>query len=131
MTIQIPIQYDFHHFFPGKQMLWFNSKMVADLVTSMKLVPAQVNVVAGGLKVAGGAEHMAGAPAALNAVAYDGSHGGIRALHLHFNNQIYILTDKQWAEISQKILADVKAKLSNVKEISFEEGVILASMFEG
>ena len=131
MTIQIPIQYDFHHFFPGKQLLWFNSKMVGELVASMKLVPAQVNVVAGGLRAAG-AEHMAGAaPTALSAVAYDGTHGGIRALHLHFNNQIYILTDKQWADISQKILTDVKAKLSNVKEISFEEGVILASMFEG
>ena len=130
MTIQIPLAYDFHHFFPGKQMLWFNSKMVGDLVTSMKLVPAQVNIVAGGLK-AGGVEHMAGGPTALSAVAYDGSHGGIRALHLHFNNNIYILTDKQWADISQKILADVKAKMNNIKEISFEEGVILASMFEG
>jgi hypothetical protein len=131
MMIQIPIQgYDFHHFFPGKQMLWFNSKMVGELIASMKLVPAQVNVIRGGV-AAGGVEQMAVGHAAIGAVAYNGTHGGIRALHLHFNDQIYLLTEKQWGEISQKILANVKAKLNNVKEISFEEGVILASMFEG
>jgi hypothetical protein len=131
MDVHMPIlAYDSHHFFPGKQMMWFNSSMVGELITSMKLVPVNISAVQG--KVVG-AEHLAvtNVAAAIHAVDFNGTHGGIRALHLHFNNQIYLINEKQWAEISQKILMDVKAKLENAKEIGFEEGIILGSIFGG
>jgi hypothetical protein len=123
IKIRMPVQqvYIPHQYFPGKQMLWFNSAMVGELIAAMKLVPANVTATQGMV----GGEKMA---AAMGAIDLNGTHGGIRAMHLHYDNKIYMLNDKQWAEISTKILVDVKAKLENVKEIGFEEGVTLGSM---
>ena len=54
--------------------------------------------------------------------------GGIRAAHLHFDSKIYLLNEKQWAEVSQKIVADCVAKLAKVKKIEFDDAVALGSM---
>lgn len=54
--------------------------------------------------------------------------GGMRVPHLHFNNKIYMLDEKQWAAFSGAIVADVKAKLAKTKEVSFEEGMALANL---
>jgi hypothetical protein len=56
--------------------------------------------------------------------------GGITPAHLHFDNKIYVLNDEQWATFSAGIVAEVKAKLENVKEVSFEAGVLLGSVGE-
>jgi len=54
--------------------------------------------------------------------------GGIRAAHLHFNQRIYMLSAEQWAKFSGDIIADCKAKLAKVKEVSFEEGMLLGNI---
>ena len=56
--------------------------------------------------------------------------GGIRAPHLHFNSKIYLLDAPQWAEFSGGIMADLKAQLKNVKEVSFEAGMVLGNVAE-
>jgi hypothetical protein len=57
-----------------------------------------------------------------------GIRGGIRVPHLHFSSKIYMLNDAQWAKFSGGIIADCKAKLAKVKEVSFEEGMLLGNV---
>jgi hypothetical protein len=57
-----------------------------------------------------------------------GIRGGIRVAHLHFNDKIYLLDAEQWAKFSGSIIANSKAKLAKVKEVSFEEGMALGSV---
>jgi hypothetical protein len=59
-----------------------------------------------------------------------GIRGGIRTPHLHFNDKIYMLTKEQWTKLSAKIITDCKTKLSAVKEIGFEEGLLLEDMIQ-
>jgi|WetSurMetagenome_2_1015567.scaffolds.fasta_scaffold113452_3 hypothetical protein len=57
-----------------------------------------------------------------------GIRGGIRVPHLHFKERIYMLNRDQWAKFSAKIIEDCRAKLANVKEVGFEEGILLGSV---
>jgi hypothetical protein len=57
-----------------------------------------------------------------------GIKGGIRVPHLHFNEQIYLLNEEQWAKFSRGIIASAKARLVQAKTVSFEEGMVLGSM---
>ncbi|MGB7622695.1 MAG: hypothetical protein WBN92_10140 [Terriglobia bacterium] len=57
-----------------------------------------------------------------------GIRGGIRVAHLHFNDKIYLLDAEQWAKFSGNIIANSRAKLERVKEVSFEEGMALGSV---
>lgn len=57
-------------------------------------------------------------------------HGGIQDLHLHINNDIYLMNKEQWAKYSKLIIANARAKLSKVNKISFEEGVMIADAVE-
>ncbi len=119
--IQMPLEtvYNPFHIFPGKQLHWFNSAMVHEIIETMKLTP--VNLVA--------TPELNREMAEIKAIGVGPWNGGMKALHLHFEDKVYLLNEKQWAEISGRILEDVKAKLANVKEISFQEGVMLGSMF--
>lgn len=56
-----------------------------------------------------------------------GIRGGIRVPHLHFNDKIYMLNDKQWAQFSGGIITDGKTRLAKTKKVSFEQGMLLAS----
>jgi len=56
-----------------------------------------------------------------------GIRGGMRVAHLHFDDKIYLLDAKQWATFSGGIIANSKAKLANIKEVSFEQAVVLGS----
>jgi hypothetical protein len=57
-----------------------------------------------------------------------GIRGGIRVAHLHFENRIYLLDNKQWAKFSDSIIADCKSKLANAKAVTFDEGMLLGSL---
>jgi hypothetical protein len=57
-----------------------------------------------------------------------GIRGGIRVPHLHLNDNIYLLDEKQWATLSKEIVADVSAKLSKVNEISFDNAMMISSI---
>ena len=119
-VIHLPYEaaYGHLHIFPGKVLHWFNSKMVGEIITSMKLTPMRIQAIPMEEKTAG------------PKVTLELINGGMKALHLHYENQIYLVNEKQWAEISTRIVADVKAKLTDVHQVGFEEGVMLASMFE-
>ncbi len=51
--------------------------------------------------------------------------GGIRVPHLHFDGKVYVLKEEQWAKFSGGIIADAKAKLSNVNAVNFDQAMDL------
>lgn len=66
-------------------------------------------------------------PATIKSFTDFGIRGGNKA-HLHYDGKIYPLDNKQWADFSHQIIEDVKTKLGKVKEVGFEEGMLLGSM---
>ncbi len=57
-----------------------------------------------------------------------GIYGGIRVAHLHFKDRIYLLNEEQWAKFSGGVIIDARTRLAKVKEVSFEEGMLLGSV---
>jgi hypothetical protein len=57
-----------------------------------------------------------------------GIRGGIRVPHIHYDEKIYLLNEAQWAEFSKGVISKAKAKLAEVKEISFDEALALGSI---
>lgn len=56
--------------------------------------------------------------------------GGIRAAHLHFKNDIYLLNEEQWKSFTTGIMKDFQAKLSKVKTVSFEQAIELSEAID-
>jgi hypothetical protein len=54
--------------------------------------------------------------------------GGIKPMHLHLGDKIYLLDSKQAQEFANQALAQCKEILNNVKQIGFEESAALAGM---
>ena len=50
-----------------------------------------------------------------------GRCGGIRVPHVHYEENVYLLTDKQWNAFSQKVIKNFQDKLSNAKGVNFEQ----------
>lgn len=46
-------------------------------------------------------------------------NGGMKAPHLHYNGEIYLLNKKQWSEFSNEILKEFSKKLAETKTVSF------------
>jgi hypothetical protein len=57
--------------------------------------------------------------------------GGMKAWHLHYNNKIYVLNDKQAQDFANKAFAKCKEVLGNVKQVGIEEAAALAAFTEG
>lgn len=57
-----------------------------------------------------------------------GIRGGMKAAHLHFGKQIYLLNEEQWAKFAGGIITDAKAKLAKAKTVGFEEGMVLGQV---
>jgi hypothetical protein len=93
-----------------------NRQIIGEFIKVNELKPVVIGAIAG-----------RAAPTA-QALLDLGIRGGIRVPHLHFNNRIYMLNDAQWAKFSRSIIADCKAKLAKVKEVSFEEGMVLGNV---
>jgi hypothetical protein len=53
-------------------------------------------------------------------------YGGIRAAHLHFGDDVYMLDETQWQTFSTGVLKDFAKKLNRVKGISFNQFVEVA-----
>jgi hypothetical protein len=102
----------------GGDWIYFtkNRRLIGDFIRSNQIKPVTIAPVSS----------RAGAPA--RALLDLGIRGGIRVPHLHFNNKIYLLDNKQWSQFSKGIIADSKARLANVKEVGFEEGMLLGSV---
>ena len=57
--------------------------------------------------------------------------GGLKAAHLHFNGDIYLLTDDQWKKFSAGALATLKEKLNKASTVSFEPLMELSEAING
>lgn len=58
-------------------------------------------------------------------------HGGMRAPHLHWKNNIYVLNDEQWAEFTQPILEKFAKKLASTRSIGFRDMTDVTSIMNG
>lgn len=47
--------------------------------------------------------------------------GGIRAPHLHYNGEIYLLNKEQWNKFSGEIIKDFSKKLAETKSVNFSQ----------
>jgi hypothetical protein len=110
---------DFSYF--ARDVKWIAEFVRANELQAITSIKAETAAV--------GIEHVKAAPAASAFRTLD-IRGGIRLAHLHFDNKIYLLDAKQWAEVSQKIVAECQASLAKAKTISFDEALVLGSMFE-
>jgi hypothetical protein len=63
--------------------------------------------------------------------AFDQGIKGGNRIHLHFKDQIYLLTDQQWTQFSARVIETCKAKLAGAKTIDFETTVMLGAITEG
>jgi len=98
-----------------------NKKIIAEFIQANKLTPV-------GISAHAASEHMATGATSVRILKDLDIRGGIRVQHLHFDDHIYLLDEKQWAALSKEIVASFKAKLAKVGQISFEEAMLLASM---
>jgi hypothetical protein len=55
-------------------------------------------------------------------------YGGMRSPHIHYKDQVYLLTQKQWdVFMKESILPEFQERLTKVKSISFTETMNLIS----
>ena len=47
--------------------------------------------------------------------------GGMRCPHLHFGNDVYLLTDEQWQAFSRDVIKKFGDRLSRVKAVNFQQ----------
>ena len=57
-----------------------------------------------------------------------GIRGGMKIAHLHYGNRIYLLDERQWAKFSGRIVANARAQMAKVNEVSFDQAVMLGSV---
>jgi len=113
--------------FPGIPVpFWIlYSPQIAEYVRANKLQPATAQQ----LTEAGMANMRAKTPVGMGPkAAFDQGIKGGNRIHLHFNENIYLLTDQQWSQFSAKIVDTCKAKLAGMKTIDFATTVVLASV---
>lgn len=96
-----------------------NAKTIDEFIKNNRLQPSRIGQVV--------AEMAAPVKAHIDL----GIRGGMKVPHLHCNEKVYILDNEQWAKFSDNIIAHSRAKLANVKNISFEEGMLLESAIQG
>ncbi len=103
----------------GNKIFWAsNAKLVSEFIRANQLKPARIGLVSTGPMMAE------------KAFIDLGIRGGIRVDHLHYSNRIYLLNEKQWTTFSKGVIANAKARLAQVKEVSFEQAVTLGSVME-
>lgn len=107
--------------------------MVKDTIAEYRLAPVAQEKIASSVAVAadGGAAISArNVHSNVETLSYTiprpgpcsgGRCGGIRVPHVHYEREIYLLTDKQWTEFSQKVIESFQNKLAHAKGINFEQ----------
>lgn len=109
----------------GNWIFWLrNEKLIGDLIQANGLNPVTISN-------APAMTDMIKMPAAMperSTLMDIGIRGGIRAPHLHFQDAIYMLDNRQWARFSKEIVNNFKTALNQSKAISFEQAVVLGSM---
>ncbi len=124
----MPDQIDWNIILGGRGGTWAyflkNRAFIGEFIRANELKPAVIGAVSARSAVS--AKSAAPAKAFIDL----GIRGGIRVFHLHFNNRIYLLNEEQWAKFSGNIIAQSKARLAKVKEVSFDQAMLLGSMAE-
>ncbi len=49
--------------------------------------------------------------------------GGIRAAHVHYGPDVYLLNQKQWNSFTKQVMKDVQNRISKTEQVSFEEAL--------
>lgn len=93
-----------------------NQKKIGEFIRTNKIKPSVIRAIT--------SEALPSVKAAIDL----NIRGGNKVPHLHFSNKIYMLDKDLWAKFSTDIIAESTAKLAKVKEVSFEEGMLLASV---
>jgi hypothetical protein len=52
--------------------------------------------------------------------------GGMKALHVHYNGEIYLLNEAQWKRFTTMVIDDFKAKLETAKVVGFDTTLDIA-----
>jgi len=112
----------------GRADLWIrNIAVVNEFITKNNLKP----VPAGHLPMPIMASELPPSPTAKRTLPKPVPFpGGIRFAHLHYQGNIYVLTDDQWKEFAGRMLKDFQSKLATVKTINFEQAIELSAAIE-
>lgn len=57
--------------------------------------------------------------------------GGMKSPHLHFQENIYLLNEKQWKDFSGRIIKDIQSRIANAGSVSFDQLVELTEATGG
>lgn len=57
--------------------------------------------------------------------------GGIKGPHIHFQEDVYILNDRQWRVFSNKIIKDIQSRIATANSINFSQLVELSEATGG
>lgn len=112
--------------------IWTNfSESIGQLISKEKLKPVdartlttpnQVHFAMSGLPAQ--APEMARAKSSAQEI-FD-IRGGMKALHVHYKGDIYLLNEKQWKSFTSVVVKDFKAKLEAAGAISFDQAMDIA-----
>jgi hypothetical protein len=127
-TLQIPSWW-FRHY-PGipPETFFKNAEAIRNYIATEHLQPLVVTTLPAA--TAAPVAKTATAKALASSIMDLGIRGGYTVPHLHFEGNIYLLTQKQWAALSEKVLDTSKSALSKAKTISFENAVTLQSAMQ-
>jgi hypothetical protein len=115
--------------FPGipPEILINHSSLIQEIIKSNKLTPvSQVEAVSTRIMSpqalpARAARQAAPALALNDAVDWWWKYGGMKAAHLHYGEDVYILNESQWQSFASGVMKDISARLQRAKSISFEQ----------
>jgi len=57
--------------------------------------------------------------------------GGMKAAHLHYGGELYMLNKRQWSDFSSQILKEFNEKLAGAKAVSFSHLMDLSEAVNG
>lgn len=57
--------------------------------------------------------------------------GGLKGPHVHFQEKVFFLNDKQWRNFSNGVIKDIQEKLSRANEIGFQELIEISEAVSG
>jgi hypothetical protein len=98
---------------------------IRDFIATNKLKPVQGQVATG---AALDRAEAAGQRALV--VHWPSFPGGMRIAHLHFEDQVYTLTDEQWKTFAGQVMKEFQAKLGQVKTVTFDQLIGIADAVE-
>ncbi len=97
-----------------------HEQWIGQFITENKLTPiskeAQTNLVIGS---AAPVETVATKAASAKIPIW--WYGGMKAAHLHFKGNVYVLQPEQWAKFNAPILDKLKAKLNAARTVNFQD----------